>query len=272
MIGSMVVYAGLVLVFAGFVLALKPIHSLRIRKRSQGLTILGGGAILAATGFLLPAPESRIWRVELRLDEFLPEWQFHEFHSMKVAAPPALVYDAMKRVRADEIPLFRTLTWIRRGGRTLPRGILDAGDREPLIDVATSTDFVLLADDSALELVMGTVILAPPGAHGTLTPAAFKHPLPTGFVLAAMNFVVRSDGAGGSIVSTATRVFANSPDAKRRFAVYWRLIYPGSAIIRRMWLRAIERRATSSAPAPSSAGPALKPASSSTSPSGTTPR
>ena len=31
--------------------------------------------------------------------------------------------------------------------------------------------------------------------------------------------------------------------ARRRFAAYWRVIYPGSAIIRRMWLRAIERRA-----------------------------
>jgi hypothetical protein len=29
----------------------------------------------------------------------------------------------------------------------------------------------------------------------------------------------------------------------RQFAVYWRLIHPGSDIIRRMWLRAIKRRA-----------------------------
>jgi hypothetical protein len=39
-------------------------------------------------------------------------------------------------------------------------------------------------------------------------------------------------------------VFASSPSARRRFAAYWRVIYPGSAIIRRMWLRAIEHRAT----------------------------
>jgi hypothetical protein len=38
-------------------------------------------------------------------------------------------------------------------------------------------------------------------------------------------------------------VFANSPHARRRFAAYWRVIYPGSAIIRRMWLRAIQHRA-----------------------------
>jgi hypothetical protein len=59
-----------------------------------------------------------------------------------------------------------------------------------------------------------------------------------------MNFFVTADGPGGSIVSTETRVFANSAAASRRFAAYWRIIYPGSALIRRMWLRAIERRAT----------------------------
>jgi hypothetical protein len=76
----------------------------------------------------------------------------------------------------------------------------------------------------------------------TLTPGLFIAP-PPGFALAAMNFVVTPDGANGSIVSTETRVYATSVLARRRFAAYWRVIYPGSALIRRMWLRAIEHRA-----------------------------
>ncbi|MFL6200136.1 MAG: hypothetical protein ACJ76J_13235 [Thermoanaerobaculia bacterium] len=31
--------------------------------------------------------------------------------------------------------------------------------------------------------------------------------------------------------------------ARRRFAAYWRIIYPGSAFIRIMWLKAIRERA-----------------------------
>jgi hypothetical protein len=61
-----------------------------------------------------------------------------------------------------------------------------------------------------------------------------------------MNFVITPEGPKASIVSTETRVFATSPEASRRFAAYWRTIYPGSAIIRRMWLRAIRKRAMSS--------------------------
>jgi hypothetical protein len=181
--------------------------------------------------------------VETRLDHFAPAWQFREVHTIRIAAPPARVFESIKRVRADEIFLFSTLTWIRRGGRRLPEGILNAGANEPLIDLATRTSFVRLADDSPRELVVGTVVMAPPGTRGRLTPQVFEKPLPPGFALAAMNFVVAPDGNSGSVVSTETRVFANSPAARRRFAAYWRTIYPGSAIIRRMWLRAIQRRA-----------------------------
>ena len=65
---------------------------------------------------------------------------------------------------------------------------------------------------------------------------------PLQFAIAGMNFLVTPDGRGGSIVTTETRVYANSDSARRRFAAYWRVIYPGSALIRRMWLRAIARR------------------------------
>ena len=152
------------------------------------------------------------------------------------------MFEAIQRVTADEILLFRTLTWIRRGGRALQPGILNAGGHEPLIDVAVRGGFVRLADDAPRELVIGTVVMAPPGARGSLTPALFQQTLPPGFAVASMNFLVTPDGPDGSLVSTETRVFANSPASRRRFAAYWRVIYPGSAIIRRMWLRAIRPR------------------------------
>jgi hypothetical protein len=58
-----------------------------------------------------------------------------------------------------------------------------------------------------------------------------------------MSFLVEADGAGGAWVRTETRVAATDAGSRRRFARYWRLIYPGSALIRRMWLRAIRKRA-----------------------------
>jgi len=245
MAGSVVVYAGLLVALLGLVFVVRPIVRLGVRRRVHGLLVGVVGIGIVAAGLLLPAPEKRIAQRTSQLDAFVSVWQFNEFHTIRIAAPPERVFDAVRRVRADEIALFRTLTWIRRGGRPLPESILNAGDREPLIDVATRSGFVRLADDPPRELVIGTVVAAPPGTKGPLTPEFFAKQHPPGFALAAMNFAVRPDQSGGSIVTTETRVFATSEGTRRRFAVYWRFIYPGSAIIRRMWLRAIERRALS---------------------------
>jgi hypothetical protein len=243
--GSAAVYSGVIIATAGLGLVIKPIRRLHVTTRARGLVVAAAGLLLAGVSLFLPVSESRVARVEKRLDEFAPVWQFREIHTIRASAPPARVFDAIKRVRADEILLFRTLTWIRRGGRQLPPSILNAGDRESLIDVATQSGFVRLAEDVPRELVIGTVVMAPSGTRGTLTPEVFQKTLPPGFALATMNFLVTPDGPSGSWVSTETRVFANSSSARRRFAAYWRIIYPGSAIIRRMWLRAIRRRAAS---------------------------
>jgi hypothetical protein len=243
MLGSALVYSALVLTCAGLVAVIRPVPRLHLDTRLRGLMVAGAGLCVAAGALLLPAFETRTAAAATRLDEVAPAWQFHEVHTIRIAAPPARVFDAIRQVRADEIFLFRTLTWIRRAGRPLPPGIMNAGSQEPLLDVATKGGFIWLADDRPREIVVGTVVHAPAGyRRGTLTPGLFTAP-PPGFALAAMNFVVTPDGANGSIVSTETRVFASSAAARRRFAAYWRVIYPGSALIRRMWLRAIEHRA-----------------------------
>lgn len=245
MLTSTIVYLGFMIAIAGLVGAVKPIGWLRIPTPRRAAAVAGMGVVVIAIALVLPAPESRITGVATRLDEFAPVWQFREFHTIRIAAPPARVFDAIKRVRPDEIFLFGTLIWIRSGGQPPPNDVRDATKRfQSLIDVATHSTFVYLADDAPREFVVGTVVGWPPGVRGTITREMFQNPLPPGFALATMNFVVTPDGEGGSVVSTETRVFANSATARRRFAAYWRVIYPGSALIRRMWLRAIERRST----------------------------
>jgi hypothetical protein len=233
-----VLYAGVVLLLIGFALVRQPV----------GVAMVLAGATLVVVALLLPAHESRASVPRTRLDQLMPVWQFGEHHATTVAASPERVFDAIRSVRADEILLFRTLTWLRRGGRRLPEGILNASDSVPIIDVATRTTFTRLADEAPREIVLGTIVVRPPGERVAVAPENFQRPLPPGFAVATMNFLVAPDGGGGSRVSTETRVFANSDGARRRFAMYWRVIYPGSALIRRMWLRAIKRRAVSREP------------------------
>ncbi len=248
MLVSAIVYLGFAIGVAGLSFCVKPAHRLFIPTRLHALALVGLGVAITGVGLALPAGESRVGHAQTRLDEFAPVWQFREFHTITIAAPPARAFEAIKRVRADEIAFFNMLNWIRRGGGPLPEKIRLAAERgDSLIDVAIGSNFVLLAEDPPRELLIGTVVGRPAGGRVELTPQTFRTELPPGYALATMNFLVTPDGGNGSLVSTETRVFANSPSARRKFAAYWRVIYPGSALIRRMWLGAIQRRATAEA-------------------------
>jgi hypothetical protein len=64
-----------------------------------------------------------------------------------------------------------------------------------------------------------------------------------------MNFLVEPLDGDACRVTTETRVIATDARARRAFRAYWTLVHPGSAFIRRMWLRALRRRAESVSPA-----------------------
>lgn len=245
LIDSFFVYFGFTLLFAGLISLIRPLRFLYIRSRGTALVVAGTGALLSIGTLLLPYGAHEATSPQTKLDDWMPRWQVGERHTLHVAAAPDKVFAAIHAVRADEILLFRTLIAIRRCGQTGPESIMNAPEEKPLIDVATETTFVLLEKEVPRELVMGTVIAAPRDvrASGRLTPDLFRKTLRPGVVLATMNFAVLPDNHGGSTLSTETRIYANSPPALRQFAVYWRIIHPGSDIIRRMWLRAIRQRA-----------------------------
>ncbi|MBP9143326.1 MAG: hypothetical protein KBF21_04775 [Thermoanaerobaculia bacterium] len=212
--------------------------------------LLGGCLVLlAGVALLLPARTARIAAPSTRLDAAIPEWQFSEVHSTRIRASAAAVEAAIDAVTAGEIRGFRTLTWIRNprlpGSRQEPSILAPPSDR-PLLAVATSAGFIELSRVPG-EIVVGTLVIAPTGKVPQPPPApgveAFAALTAPGYAKAAMNFRWTEDSDGWVRLSTSTRIVATSPGARRRFAAYWRLIYPGSAFLRRTWLAAIRRRA-----------------------------
>jgi hypothetical protein len=244
MLDSYLVYLGFALAFFGGVSMLWPLRLVFIRTRRVASLVCVFGVLLATMASLLPFSEKRAAMPATKLDEWMPRWQVEERHSIEIAAPPEKVFAAIHAVTADEIFLFRTLIAIRRCGQDGPESILNVPERKSLLDVATETSFIYL-DNGPREIVLGTVISAPRDAARSqgLTAELFRRTLRPGVVLATMNFLIASRENGGSTLTTETRVYANSAAALRRFGVYWRIIRPGSDVIRRMWLRAIGRRA-----------------------------
>jgi hypothetical protein len=241
---SVVVYLGLAGVMLGALSLLKPLRWLGIRTRAHGAALLLTGTGVVAIGWALPTPERHGPADGSRLDGVVPVYQFVERHETRIHADPERVYAAVKGVTAGEIQLFRVLTWIRSPrwpwGRTRET-ILSAPAGEPILEVALRSGFVLLAEETNREIVFGSVVCCG-GARATSAAEFAALELP-GVAKAVMNFRLTQEADGWTQLSTETRVFATDPAACRRFAAYWRVIYPGSALIRRMWLRAIRLRA-----------------------------
>lgn len=187
------------------------------------------------------------------LDEFLPDYDANEVHSTRVSAPPDRVLAATRAATARDVPLLVALMAVRRLPADLLRRLRSGGGgahstRRPPLDVPlvqglTRGGFFVLADRPD-ELVFGVV-----GRFWTLDGGiervaasdfvAFREP---GFAKAVFNFHVR-EVAGGTLLTTETRIQGTDERARRTFRRYWRVVMPGSALIRRAWLRAIRKRA-----------------------------
>ena len=183
------------------------------------------------------------------LDHFMPVYHFNEVHAITVRAGASRVFNAIEDATPAEAALFRLLL----GARSLPR--IAAGRKapqirnsEPIFGWATRVGFALLAEQADRELVLGWVgqfwKLVGGSSPRITNPQEFLGFDRPDYAKATLNFCLAelSDHTGVRL-TTETRVYATDPVAYRKFAVYWRLIRGGSALVRREWLKAIRRRA-----------------------------
>jgi hypothetical protein len=234
LLGTVLLYLSLIGMAVGVVSLLNPLRFLGIRTRRAGLRVLGLGFVGFLAGVLLPVKATRIEIARSRLDALVPAYQFGEFHSIEIAASKNRVDSAIRTVCPEEVRYFKTLTTLR-GISSL------AAEHRPMLASFTSGWFRTLADDPGREIVFGRAHGGSP-AH-ILTPDEFGRLESAPMLKIAMNFHIRELDASHCTLTTETRVYAAGGHILRGFATYWRLIYPGSSLIRHEWLRAIKLRA-----------------------------
>ncbi|MFI5167538.1 MAG: hypothetical protein ACHQQS_13050 [Thermoanaerobaculales bacterium] len=248
---SVLLYAGLVVAAAGFLSVLYPLRWLGIRTRRAGALVLAAGLAAAVFAVSWPTPTQHVATPRTRLDAIMPEYQFAEFHETRVHASPDRVMAAARAVTPGEIRFFATLMQIRalpaRLLGKLPPRPQQPPKPTPLLELFLRGGFVMLAEGDD-EIVFGEVgrfwHAAPTSAGIVVRDAAdFESLQAPGIGKVAANLRVDPDGDGWTRLTTETRVAATDAAARRAFAIYWRLIYPGSSLIRTTWLAAIRQRA-----------------------------
>jgi len=247
--GSALFYVGVVTTLAAVLSLIRPLYWVGIRTRRRALLVATVGAMFALATTVLPNPTRTTAARDMLVDQWLPEWQFGEYHERRVRASPGQLFAAIKRVRSSDIFLLRTVTHLRNSSLDgQGEHILNPPEEKPFLDVALAGGFILLGEQADRELLLGAVVIAPPdivrtarrGNVPSLDPALFRTLGQPGFARVVLNFRVVPESDGWTRLTTETRVHAVDRPTQRQFAQYWRVIYPGSWIIRWSWLRAIE--------------------------------
>ncbi|RPI95065.1 MAG: hypothetical protein EHM40_04515 [Chloroflexi bacterium] len=185
----------------------------------------------------------------MRLNDFLPHYEFHEVHAVTIDASPERVFAVLKELtNADFSPLVSLLLGIRNlPARLLRKTAPGAAQDGPFLEGLYRSGFIPLAEETNCEIVFGLV-----GQFWKLIPGVEMH-IPDAaaflafddpaFAKVVANLAISVDEHGRTRCSTETRIHVPEPSTRRKFAFYWRIISLGSAFIRVLWLRAIKRKA-----------------------------
>lgn len=188
------------------------------------------------------------------LDSWMPSYDIAARYQMAIAAPPAQVYSTLMTTDLSKPWMVRALMGLRLipGLLRAPRAAWQRlrkprqPSRASLSDLSHS-DFVLLEQSPPREIVLGIT-----GRFWTMSPSIiqipperFRDPVPPGVAQAAWNFEV-TEMAGASELATETRIRCADPDTLRQFRRYWRVVAPGSGLIRHAILMQVRREATHS--------------------------
>lgn len=182
----------------------------------------------------------------------MPTFDVTAVYATTVDAPLTQVYDALLATDFASHPVVALLMGLRsipafvaapRAALQRLRTVRPAGSLE--LETLLSQDFALLQEQPPSELVLGLTgrFWTPSGGLVPTDPATFRQLPPTGMARAAWNFALEPLADGRTRLSTETRVRCGDAATTRRFRMYWRLVAPGSGVIRWAILSMVRRRA-----------------------------
>lgn len=228
-------WIGIVLAVIGTVSLVKPLTILWIYNRKTAGIVIALGCGICLSALYWPAKIIHTQKKQ-KIDSIMPYYSFSEYHEVLVNATVDDIKMVLKSMRVRDIPTVKFLMKIRGA----PEEKEESG-KLPQVDRNNGTfrtaDFNYFVMDSTelitVMLVKTTANADPPEMKSVDEFMKFSE---LGYIKVALNFRLIPLGNESTLVTTETRNQGLSPEDRSSFGRYWRIIYPGSAIIRRVWL------------------------------------
>lgn len=246
-------WIGVILAFVGIVSLVYPLEFLFIINRGIAVSVLFGGILISAISLLSPVKKHSSPTSYQKIDKLMPDYAFNEIHKVEVKASSEKAKQVLQTTGVNDIPAAHLLMKIRG----IADDDVDMSDRAAnniagpdTISTPDFNFFVVSPDEWITVMILKSVIITnnsrqpePPEIKSLEQFMAFNEP---GYIKVTVNFRFIPDGMGNTLLTTETRNSGITPKDNRIFGYYWRIIYPGSAIIRRVWLDTIKKRAEKS--------------------------
>lgn len=173
-------------------------------------------------------------------------WHHEVSYERLIPVHPELVWRALTELRLTDMPITRALFWLRR----LPGYVVGkrfGSAQTALLDgVRQARSGSVLSYDEPNLVEIGRIArfwqVAPTNGPVVADRAAFAAFAEPGYAKAVVSIKLTPKDSG-TLVVTTTRIVATDESARRKFALYWRVIKSGSGATRRAMLAAAERRA-----------------------------
>jgi hypothetical protein len=177
------------------------------------------------------------------LDDYIDRWDVRSRHETMVEAPVPQTFRAMRDLDMGRSLPVTALFAVRAVPHVLTGKL--RFQRSITLDTILEGGFVMLAEEPDRELVVGVVgrFWRPDSGIERIGAEEFESYDRPGSAKAAINFTVSELGPWSSRLATETRVLCTDSSARRKFALYWRLIGPFSGVIRHLVLREVKRDA-----------------------------
>lgn len=242
-------WIGVFFLVIGLFSTIHPLSFLFILNREIAVFILLCGLAISVVSLLCRVGKKRTSTNNQEIDKIMPEFSFNEFHEVRIYASVDKIKQTLQLNGVKDIPIAHLLMKIRG----IANDDVDLSDRvsnnAPASNTFSTPDFNFF-EVSHLELIttmiLKSVIIfddkkksAPPEITSIQEFENFDTP---GYVKVVMNFRFTGINEQETILSTETRVNGITQNDDRIFGYYWRIIYPGSAIIRRVWLNMIKKK------------------------------
>lgn len=243
-------WTGAILSVIGMISLVHPLAFLFIMDRTIAAFVAGSGVLVSVVSLVWPVKETHPSENDKEIDALMPEFSFNEFHEVMIQSSPERVKQVLHVTGIKDIPVAKILMQIRG----IANDDLDMSDRASKSDTGSDSFstpdfnfFTPVPDEYVTLMIIKSAMVtdknrhpAPPEISKPDEFISFNKP---GYVKVAMNFRFFSRDNRKTLLTTETRVRGITPGDSRTFGRYWRIIYPGSAIIRRVWLDAVKKKA-----------------------------